>query len=407
MIVFILSTTLAFAAQTATPSVDDPATPVDAEVALITGNSVAGAKIQVTGGPQQLSPVYADDDGDFEITVGLAQESENSFFITAEIDGEDKSEAIQVLIVEGEEAAQAYEEESGEDLTAPDQPEVDHDSIETDKLSYTIEGTGEEDTTVLINGEDSGVTVDSDGTFEIEVDLTGNGVEDTFDIRLQDDAGNISSKVRVEIESGTENDEDEEEEEEEEEEEDEDDNDFSDTRGHWGHGHIQRLRALGIVSGHDGTNEFRPNHSIGRDAILKMAIEAFYDDDEIDTDEGDDLFGDVPRGSWFRHYVRIGERDDIIDGESDGKYHPERNVTRAAALKIILRTAKISIITGGNGDFADVPTDAWFAGYVDWAKENGVVGGYDDGLFHGEREMTRAEVSKIIALVLDYLEEQE
>jgi len=46
----------------------------------------------------------------------------------------------------------------------------------------------------------------------------------------------------------------------------------------------------------------------------------------------------------------------------------------------------------------------WFSPYTAYSKELGFIGGYDDGSFRGNQSITRAEVCKIIVMVLEYLE---
>ena len=43
--------------------------------------------------------------------------------------------------------------------------------------------------------------------------------------------------------------------------------------------------------------------------------------------------------------------------------------------------------------FPDVAPGEWFAPAVSWAAEQGIVLGYNDGLFHPERPVTRAQLA--------------
>lgn len=47
--------------------------------------------------------------------------------------------------------------------------------------------------------------------------------------------------------------------------------------------------------------------------------------------------------------------------------------------------------------FSDTPSDAWFAPHVCVAKKRGMIGGYPDGTFRPEEEISFAEAAKIIS----------
>ena len=52
----------------------------------------------------------------------------------------------------------------------------------------------------------------------------------------------------------------------------------------------------------------------------------------------------------------------------------------------------VKVYPDGSGvQFEDINSDAWYAGYVQYLTEYGVATGYDDGLFHGDEAITRAE----------------
>ena len=56
--------------------------------------------------------------------------------------------------------------------------------------------------------------------------------------------------------------------------------------------------------------------------------------------------------------------------------------------------------------FPDVPTNAWYAGYVSYLARYGIAVGYTDGLFHGDEPITRAEFCAMLSNVLDLPEGQ-
>ncbi len=413
-LILIISIPLAFAATTPTPEIDDPISPVDAPKATITGTSEPDAKITVTGGPYQISPVYADEDGEFSVTVALSQESTNTFYITAKDGDDDQSDAAEVVIVEGEEEAQAYEEETGEDRTAPEAPDLDYESIGTYSLTHTLTGTGEADTHILVGGWDSGYDVDEDGNLEVEVDLTGNGTEDKIKISLMDDGGNIGASTTVyitsEAETADDDDDDDNDDNDDDDDDDNDDNDdndddaspLSDISGHWAEEYILALYESEVISGYDD-GSFGPDDPVTRAQILKIAIGAF----DVEAGDGNDAdFSDVSSSAWYADYVDIGYSQGIVEGyEEDNTFRPDDEVTRAAALKIVLEAAGIEDLETTSPNFDDVLDEYWYAPYTAFALTNSIIGGYSDGEFKGGQSITRAEVCKIVSLVIDYLAE--
>ena len=47
---------------------------------------------------------------------------------------------------------------------------------------------------------------------------------------------------------------------------------------------------------------------------------------------------------------------------------------------------------GSKAGFADVPEDAWYAEALEWAVKKGVIAGFEDGTFHPDETLTRAQI---------------
>lgn len=383
---------LALAEGTPAPEVDEPLSPVDANKAIITGETEPGAMIMVTGGLYEIPTATADANGNFSVEVALIQESSNSFYITAVTAGSDPSESVEVVIVEGATAAQEYEASTGEDRTAPAAPDLDEAEAETEESTYTIKGSGEAKAHVLINGEKSGEKVDSEGDFSVEVDLTGGGEKDIFSISLQDSAGNVSSGVKVYVTGGGKAGES----------SNEDKVALTDIESHWAKDYINQLYNDEVISGY-GDGRFGPDDKITRAQIVKIALLAF--DHPLGIEEISS-FSDVDRNEWYIDYVDTASASlGIVTGYSDNTFRPNNEVTRAEALKIILVSGGITDFPSVVPNFSDVDTVAdWFSKYTAYAKESGLIGGYTDGTFRGNQSITRAEVCKIVVELMESLE---
>jgi hypothetical protein len=95
----------------------------------------------------------------------------------------------------------------------------------------------------------------------------------------------------------------------------------------------------------------------------------------------------------------------VIDGFTDNTFGPEKNLTRA-------QLAKMLVICLGLGDsveslagrtvFSDVEATHWAAGYINAAAQSKVITGYPDGTFKPEKEVTYAEAFTMALRALGY-----
>ncbi|MBS3908438.1 MAG: S-layer homology domain-containing protein [Actinobacteria bacterium] len=112
-------------------------------------------------------------------------------------------------------------------------------------------------------------------------------------------------------------------------------------------------------------------------------------------------FKDVSVG-WSSGYVEKAKELGVISGYPDGSFKPTERITRAEISKIIVTASNLSVGTSG-GSFSDISTSHWAYRYVLTARNNSIVGGYLDGSFRPEQAVTRAEASKIVCLGKDKL----
>lgn len=91
----------------------------------------------------------------------------------------------------------------------------------------------------------------------------------------------------------------------------------------------------------------------------------------------------------------IGDQG-IVQGYDDGTYKPDALINRAEFTKIIIgaKLRGAPLPEAGNC-FKDI-NDEWFAIFVCYAKDQGIIQGYDDGNFRPTNNISIAEASKII-----------
>ena len=107
-------------------------------------------------------------------------------------------------------------------------------------------------------------------------------------------------------------------------------------------------------------------------------------------------FTDVPESRWSYPYIQQLYDAGVVSGTSATTFEPTANVTRAQFVTMLagLQGADVSAYTSGK--FADVPADAWYAPYVNWAAENGVVYGVSDTEFAPDAKISRQNMAAML-----------
>ena len=86
----------------------------------------------------------------------------------------------------------------------------------------------------------------------------------------------------------------------------------------------------------------------------------------------------------------------IIHGYADGTYGPDDVINRAEFTKIVLGAFEDISFDGNLWCFIDVDGNEWYASYVCYAKQQGIISGYPDGQFRPANTINLVEASKIL-----------
>ena len=114
-------------------------------------------------------------------------------------------------------------------------------------------------------------------------------------------------------------------------------------------------------------------------------------------------FRDVPSSHWAYSYVTKLATNGTIGGYDDGTFKPNNNVTREEFVKMIISATGLKK-AGTTCNFGDVPESAWYYEFVASGYESGIIGGIDNATFGVGRNITRQDVAVIAARILTYLE---
>lgn len=152
---------------------------------------------------------------------------------------------------------------------------------------------------------------------------------------------------------------------------------------------IESLHARGVVSGEGG--EFHPQRDVSRAETVKIALGHL----RLPPIATDPQSQDVELASWAAPFIATAKERQIISGYEDGSFRPWAPITRAEALKIVLRARNIP--AGGSARLpADVPPDAWYADLLRAALDRGIVRGDENGNFRPNDSISRAELVAIL-----------
>jgi cysteine-rich repeat protein len=172
---------------------------------------------------------------------------------------------------------------------------------------------------------------------------------------------------------------------------------FLDIAGHWAESYIKNIESLGIISGKTA-DTYAPDAAITRAELTKMAIIAF----NYKTEQPKSApFNDVESYAWYAPYILAARDSNIVQGYSGNFFKPNNPINRAEALTILIKAAGFQVDPNAVVSFTDTPSSSWYMPYLAYAKNNGIISGYADGTFGPGKSITRAEVAKIVSLILE------
>lgn len=99
---------------------------------------------------------------------------------------------------------------------------------------------------------------------------------------------------------------------------------------------MQILSALKIMIG-DESGMFRPNDTIIRSEVAKMAVHAMGLENAAASAQGDTRFPDVGANHWANGYINVAVSQGLIEGDDNGNFRPNDSITYAEAMAIFVR----------------------------------------------------------------------
>ena len=90
----------------------------------------------------------------------------------------------------------------------------------------------------------------------------------------------------------------------------------------------------------------------------------------------------------------------VIDGYTDGSFKGEKDITRAEFVKLLAAALKLEAVEGATANFSDIDSH-WAAEWIKTFVSKGYLVGYPDGTFRPDNNITRAEMVVVITRVTD------
>ncbi|MCL1906189.1 MAG: S-layer homology domain-containing protein, partial [Clostridiales bacterium] len=99
---------------------------------------------------------------------------------------------------------------------------------------------------------------------------------------------------------------------------------------------------------------------------------------------------------WYFDGVMYAYGHGLMNGTSADKFSPEDSLTRAMIVTILYRQAGEPEVFALDNLFSDVPAGTWYTEAVKWAAENGIVSGYGNGKFGTNDAVTKEQLAAIL-----------
>lgn len=193
---------------------------------------------------------------------------------------------------------------------------------------------------------------------------------------------------------------------------------FRDVNGHWAEEYIKKLYSLDVFSG--SSSIFSPDTPMNRLDFTKAIVKSC---DIRGNDDGNKKpsrrpkeeaeFTDLPTSHPDYEYVKSAVEKGIIKGDQDvfGKrlFNPNRNLTRAEAVTILVRALGFENRAPNPGYVTSFADDAYIPGWamdsIYMAKEMNLLVGDSENRANPGKELTRSEASSLLVRFLEFLED--
>lgn len=145
------------------------------------------------------------------------------------------------------------------------------------------------------------------------------------------------------------------------------------------------LGALGIMVGDAENGAFRPNDSIIRSEMAKVAVYTVGLEDMAINSGGSTRFPDVSANHWATGAINVADQQEMVVGDAEGTFRPDDPVTLQEAVTIIVRAMGYEPAAADKGGYP--------AGYLYIASSNQLLRGIDGAT---SAPATRGDIAQLV-----------
>lgn len=154
---------------------------------------------------------------------------------------------------------------------------------------------------------------------------------------------------------------------------------------------------ISYISGR-GNNKFAPEASITRAEVAMIVYRLMTDETKAKFQTEENEFIDVSEKHWAYKAIATIANADIVSGYGDGRFGPDKPITRAELTTILTRFYEEQEHEGRDL-FSDI-SGHWANNMINRAAEIGFISGYTDGTFKPNQNITRAETVTMFNRIL-------
>jgi hypothetical protein len=105
-------------------------------------------------------------------------------------------------------------------------------------------------------------------------------------------------------------------------------------------------------------------------------------------------YPDVKAAHWAANVIQFMKEEGLMQGDPTGNFRPNAQITRAEMGAIVARFKELEV-TETTSAFPD-SNNHWATGIIEANRTAGIIGGYEDGTFRPNHELSRAEAAKVV-----------
>lgn len=148
---------------------------------------------------------------------------------------------------------------------------------------------------------------------------------------------------------------------------------------------------VAVLINPDGTREV-VRKSTADDGAITIPLKGSAKLEIVDNSK---YFSDVPAMGWKADAAAFVSAHELFSGTAPGRFSPDAPMSRGM-LAVVLHNLEDNPAQALTGAFMDVDNSQWYAGGVAWAAAQGIIGGYGNGRFGPNDNITREQLAVML-----------